>query len=308
MRDHARMQNFVSTEELLQAFKKIAIRPDFKSKLRMSNEKSDCRNNVKSVTKEEARPKGKCYNCNQSGHIASECKRPKREKGSCYICGEFGHLSKDCLRKDTLAETKEVNHVEIMPEDSSFRQDVTYEISYADINYGMHLSTLFDTGSLISFIQEQFVRKYDTEGISHLQNTFCGINHSKLIIKGIIKTDIILNQIQKTNVSLLVVSNDTRSSCVLLGRDVLKLFQLCLTNNYKKEQREEIVNIMNIDYNYTTSNELDLCRTDEHLTAQMKTELAQIFNEHYVTPIRPELPEVKVELKLALENLHPFHF
>jgi DNA polymerase III psi subunit len=76
-----------------------------------------------------------------------------------------------------------------------------------------------------------------------------------------------VDQIRKTNISLLVVANDTMSSCVLLGRDVLKLFQLRLTNSYETEQKDEIVNIMNIDYNCEISNQLDNCRTDEQAFA-----------------------------------------
>jgi len=101
-----------------------------------------------------------------------------KKKGSCYSCGEFGHVIKDCSKKATLIETKEISNVEIIPEENNFRRDVTYEISYADSNFVLHLSTLFDTGSLINFIKEQFVKQYDTNSISQLHNNFCGINYS----------------------------------------------------------------------------------------------------------------------------------
>lgn len=143
MRDQARMQNFTSAEELLQVFKKISIRQDFKNKTKIA-EKNENKNNVKLITKEEAQLKRKCYNCNQPGHLTTECKRPKRKKGSCYICGEFNHLNKNCPKKGTLIKQKEVNNVEIVPENSSFRRDVTYEISYPKVNYVMHFKAMLD--------------------------------------------------------------------------------------------------------------------------------------------------------------------
>lgn len=75
-------------------------------------------------------------------------------------------MNKDCPKKTTVAESKEIGNVEITPEDHGFRRDVTYEISYSNINYVMHLNMLFDTGSSISFIREQFIKQYDHNGIN----------------------------------------------------------------------------------------------------------------------------------------------
>lgn len=80
----------------------------------------------------------------------------------------------------------------IKSEDHDFRRNVTYEIKYPDTNYVLYLSTLFDTGSPISFIREQFVKHYDIKEIRQLSNNFYGINHSNLIIKGTVKVDITL--------------------------------------------------------------------------------------------------------------------
>jgi len=73
LRNQARMQNFTSTENLLQAFKKITIRSNFKSQLKMTGDKNEVKiKDSKLSTKEETRSKGnRYYNCNQPGRVTS---------------------------------------------------------------------------------------------------------------------------------------------------------------------------------------------------------------------------------------------
>lgn len=92
----------------------------------------------------------------------------RRKKGSCYGCGELGYAIKDCPKRAPVAEKKEISNVEVISEDHEFKRDVTYEINYSNINYVLHLSTLFDTGSPVSFIKEQFVNQYDTSNNHNL--------------------------------------------------------------------------------------------------------------------------------------------
>lgn len=101
------------------------------------------------------------------------------------------------------------------------------------------------------------------------------------------------------------------SSCVLLGRDILKLFQLRLTSADVNEPIDTISTIMNIDYGCSNTNLLDVCRMNEQLPAEVKAELVQIFNDHYVDQTRPDESEVKAKLKklnLKLNDPKPFHF
>lgn len=215
-------------------------------------------------------------------------------------------MIKNCAQKTAPAEKKDIGSIEIATEDHDFRRDVTYEISYPYANYVLCLNTLFDTGSPVSFIREQFVKHYDGN-ICQLPNNFYGINRSKLIVKGMIKVAITLDHVKKT-VTLLVVPDDTMSSCVLLGRDVLKLFRLRFMNSCVDEQNDEIKAIMNIDSHCLDSNIMDVCRINEQSPGWAKIELSQLFKDYYVSPNRPEVPDARAELKLMLNNPQPFHF
>lgn len=100
------------------------------------NEKKE-ENQAKSNEGKQKNPR--CYNCNKSGHIASDCRQPKREKGSCFKCGEMGHISKDCPTKTTSSTevavvSEEENQVcsisGCMEDEETFFKDVDYEINF----------------------------------------------------------------------------------------------------------------------------------------------------------------------------------
>ena len=42
---------------------------------------------------------GKCYNCNQHGHRASEWKEKPKFEGKCHKCNKYGHKSLECKTK-----------------------------------------------------------------------------------------------------------------------------------------------------------------------------------------------------------------
>lgn len=58
------------------------------------------------------------YNCNKSGHVATDCKQPKREKEACFKCFEIGHQSKDCPKCK-----EQINNIVDLPMDHDFYQE-----------------------------------------------------------------------------------------------------------------------------------------------------------------------------------------
>lgn len=129
LRSHARMQNFSSTSQLMQAFKKISLRTDTKGfnkqfekggvETKTIRPKDDSQNT-------NVRENLRCFNCNKPGHVFKECKQPKRERGSCYECGGMDHQLKQCPKKGNKKEEKEkeVYNVDCLPEENEFIRSV----------------------------------------------------------------------------------------------------------------------------------------------------------------------------------------
>ncbi|XP_055915171.1 uncharacterized protein LOC129948262 [Eupeodes corollae] len=46
--------------------------------------------------------KVRCFNCDEEGHISSNCPKARREKGSCFRCGQKGHIITNCPQKSSV--------------------------------------------------------------------------------------------------------------------------------------------------------------------------------------------------------------
>lgn len=320
------MKEFSKKEEMLRVIEKVPLRPTVKN-----NPKRDSRlagwHDTKSTDSskdgekgEEKQPKNeegklkslRCYNCNKLGHLATDCRQPKREKGSCFNCGEMGHIAKDCsARATSSAQVAMVNEDEdqicyvsgCVEEKETFFKNVDYEISCSVINQKIRLNTLMDIGSKISFIKESLVPEETVEPFDKPSENYHGINHSPLRVIGHIRLNITLDNETINDLTVLVVPDATMKSSVVLGRNVLKRFDLDL----RKLESQAIDDIFNIEISdpRDTSDSLNV---NIKIPREIQSNLRKLFKFEYVEPVRPDTPKVEMELKLNLTEEKPFHF
>lgn len=315
LRNQARLQSFDSVSALLEAFKKIGIRNDTKigsKRETHSGEKSRERPSIQpnSSIKSEKRldrdtqqvKKIRCFNCNRVGHSSKVCREPKKERGTCFQCGEAGHVVKACpsIKK----ETSEVSNIyrDALEEDE-FRKIVTFEVKDSRLRRILCLDTLLDTGSAISIIKERFINSEVTEPIDDSVGYFCGINKAKLIIKSKITVNITLNGVTRNNIVIYVVPENTIVTSAILGRDILRIFDLTLSSTEKPDSVSEIMNI-NISQLESDSTSLII---NSDISMSVQQQFKKLFQESYIQPERPLEPKNKVELKLTLKDTQPFH-
>lgn len=159
----------------------------------------------------------KCYNCNEVGHLSTNCQKPKRPKNSCYRCGEMGHFAPKC--------PKGVNSVQ-SPQRNGYvskGHDFEHFFYYSDVNeqFGCKLLTLLDSGSPISFVQEKFIPVFLVENYGD-NGKFCGLNNSPLDIIGSVNLNVRLDDARQVKLILCIVKNSSMKYPVILGRDFLK--------------------------------------------------------------------------------------
>lgn len=97
IRTQARIQNFQSTQGVLQAFRKVTLTSGSENTKRYSG---DERKTGKDTKKRERTQKAKafCYKCKKPGHIAKMCTKSNNEL-LCFTCCEKGHYARACTKK-----------------------------------------------------------------------------------------------------------------------------------------------------------------------------------------------------------------
>ncbi|KAK2575367.1 hypothetical protein KPH14_001260 [Odynerus spinipes] len=256
-------------EDILDAFQKITLfdtpknekdRKDFKKPL-----------GSKTSIKEGnfARPKeNRCFNCNEVGHLRTDCPKPRREWGSCYRCGSSEHRAKNCTQEAS-AETlkarpsepsKSSTHL-IQPTspDTAFVAPISFTVSNAqnsNINYV--LSAMIDSGSPVSLIKSSLLPP-DTYSVCAPQDhSYQGLNRLPLQVFGVFQTHIQIDKVT-IDIKFLVVPDSTMMYCAILGRDFIlsPSIKVTLGRDFKIEKIDSRLNgesanfvgqIMQIEY------------------------------------------------------------
>lgn len=170
----------------------------------------------------------------------------------------------------------------------------------------MRLVTLLDSGSPISFIKEKFVASEIVQ-VKDDNLIYRGINGSPVNVVGTATVNFSLGG-SKKKLKLLVVTNDTMKSPVILGRDAFREFGLKLACQEDQETENAVREILNIEIEETKNEKTEILNINPEVAEKTQECLVNLFVEDYVRPNRPKNPKVEAELKITLKSEHPFHF
>lgn len=253
LRNQARLQQFESNAELLKAFENISLtdgrnperelKGNGKSYKEARAGKKETAGKETSKEREVASIKIRCYNCSKYGHVSKDCKAPKREKGTCFKCGEKGHVISECKSK---TDSDQVNWVNITQTENEFQKVATVKIRGDCGSYEIKVDALIDTGIPISFIKEKFIPNCFVKEQND-QMKFCGINNSSLNVVGTVIVDIECDKVIEVGTNIYVVTNNTMSASLVIGRDMLKNSKVSLRGIEKDVEERDKVEIHNID-------------------------------------------------------------
>lgn len=248
----------------------------------------------------------RCYNCNSVGHYAAECSKPRRLPGTCYGCGSSDHMVSNCERNKKKLSDQTNNYVR------SFNFS-----SINDSNFKISLECLIDSGSPVSLIRRDVVPN-EIKIFEFRSDSFYGLNFTKLKTNGKCLCLIDVNN-KFFEIDLIVVEEDSMKYSVLLGRDFLRktnakiLFGETISN-------ESEIKIRNcdckgdIDFDEMIMS-IDTCNEVEEMNLKIGDDVSHklriateiIFRKTYLEMPRPAEPEVRVEMKINVDNIKPFN-
>lgn len=124
---------------------------------------------------------------------------------------------------------------------------------------------------------------------------------------GSVKVHICLDGVEKKDLTVYVVPNNTMRVSAVLGRDILKVFNLSLTKPSEISYDTAVAEVLNIEVNEEVDSVNDL-NINPEIPFEYREQLKEEFRHKYVEAEKPVEPKVKTELKLVLTDTKPFHY
>lgn len=182
----------------------------------------------------------RCFNCSKYGHIAAKCPKEQRPAGSCFKCADEGHTYKNCpyivktrvgavnrdaLHDDTKELTQSLDAVQMV--------SVAFMTNKNKCTKFIDCCSLLDTGSPISFIRKSVLPEEINVQESLTYSRFKGLGNIKLFTYGTINCYINIKD-NLNLVSLMVIPDEVTPIPLLIGRDLLEIFNIKLNMNCNK--------------------------------------------------------------------------
>lgn len=234
----------------------------------------------------------KCYNCNETGHMSTKCPKPRREKGSCFRCGKKGHVVTDCPQKTSVLVVQNREEPQMSTLLTDFHGVLEFEFETGGVRLRMHVMAIIDTGSPISFIQQQYVPPFMMTSLEPANDDFVGVNNSKLVMLGKLLCSVNFNG-SYVNVSLYVVCDKTMQNPIVLGRDFLQKtnVKLMIEKTKEKSITKDVINL-------NDKNENDVKNVDDFSKEILKIDTCDSRDDNISLKINENLCyEEKVKLK-----------
>ncbi|CAK9796365.1 Retrotransposon-derived protein PEG10 [Anthophora quadrimaculata] len=209
LQNQARMMQFRTTADLLRAFDKISSNPrkNGKKKEAKSSRIDQAERNLAGLPPTRVKPV-RCFNCQESGHMAATCPKPKRQQGTCFGCGSALHRWNECTqrarRRSSEAPRQSSGGGAVRGPSATTSTNVLQPVLCAPYMVGVKYSVcdkhgynceyairaIVDSGSPISLIKNSFVPLEARLPLENEEPEFCGINGARLEVLGIFYHDV----------------------------------------------------------------------------------------------------------------------
>lgn len=279
----------------------------------------------------------KCFNCSEYGHISTRCPRQRRERGACFKCGQQGHRAPDCQHPKVISLVKSSVDVQASGSPASsttltthrFEKNINFKFFKNDVDPSCNFTSLslLDSGSPISFIQQQYLPYHLINYVNGDKYKFSGINNSKLSIVGTVKS-LIEFQNKSCILNMFVVKDQTMNNCIILGRDFMNQMDLNLIVQNEQDDLDSrkknciheagmtddsddfLENILHIDIfeDDTIEGKLNI---NENLENNVKKRITEIMKQTWTKPVVKlgveKVSNSTIEIDIKLSKEVPFY-